>query len=36
MMKKKDREKLSVAARVGALVLAALILLAFILQAFIV
>lgn len=35
-MKKKDRERLSVAARIGALVLAALILLAFILQAFIV
>lgn len=35
-MKRKDREKLSAAARIGALVLAALILLAFILQAFIV
>lgn len=35
VMKKKDREKLSAAARVGALVLALLILLGFILQAFI-
>lgn len=34
-MKKKDREKLSLVARIGALVLAALILLAYILQAFI-
>lgn len=36
MMKKKDRERLSAAARIGALVLAALILLAFILQSFLV
>lgn len=34
-MKKKDREKLSLAARIGAIVLALLILLGFILQAFV-
>lgn len=35
VMKKKDREKLSLAARMGAIVLALLILLGFILQAFV-